>query len=184
MYKCAKRFKKILINQQFAANTRPYFFCTTRFFIRLLDAKQCFAKRLLTNGINVRTMMLISSRKGIYMQKRVTISRFARLATLAAAAAFLSTTAHAAIDADAAVALAKKSDCLKCHAIDKDKKASSYKKIAQTWKGKPDAVAKLTDALTKGPKVKMKDGTEEDHKIIETKDAAALKNLVEWILAQ
>jgi cytochrome c len=129
-------------------------------------------------------MKLSSSLKRIYMQHRVTISRFARLVTVAAAAALLSTTAYAAVDADAAAALAKKSDCLKCHAIDKDKKASSYKKIAQSWKGKPDAVAKVTEALTKGPKVKMKDGTEEDHKIIETKDVAALKNLVEWILSQ
>jgi cytochrome c len=118
------------------------------------------------------------------MQRRLTISRFARLATVAAVAAVLSTTVHAAVDADAAVALAKKSDCLKCHAIDKDKKASSYKKIALSWKGKPDAVAKVTEALTKGPKVKMKDGTEEEHKIIESKDPAALKNLVEWILSQ
>jgi cytochrome c len=118
------------------------------------------------------------------MKQREFSSRFIRLATLVAAAALLSTTAHAAIDADAATALAKKSDCLKCHAIDKDKKASSYQKIAQEWKGKPDAVAKLTDAITKGPKVKMKDGTEEDHKIIDSKDQAGIKNLVEWILSQ
>jgi cytochrome c len=129
-------------------------------------------------------MQPVSSLKEIFMQQRAIFSRFTRLATLAAAAALLSTTAHAAIDADAATALAKKSDCLKCHAIDKDKKASSYKKISQEWRGKPDAVAKLTDSLTKGPKVKMKDGTEEDHKIIETKDPAAIKNLVEWILSQ
>lgn len=118
------------------------------------------------------------------MKQRAIISRLTQFATLAAAATLLSTMANAAIDADAAVALAKKSDCLKCHAIDKDKKASSYKKIAQDWKGKPDALAKITDALTKGPKVKMKDGTEEDHKIIGTKDAAAIKNLAEWILSQ
>jgi cytochrome c len=30
----------------------------------------------------------------------------------------------------------------------------------------------------------MKDGTEEEHKIIDSKDPAALKNLVEWILSQ
>jgi cytochrome c len=32
--------------------------------------------------------------------------------------------------------------------------------------------------------VKLEDGTEEEHKIIDTKDKAELKNLVEWILAQ
>lgn len=118
------------------------------------------------------------------MKQHAIISRSIQLATLVATVALMSTTAHAAIDADAASALAKKSDCLKCHAIDRDKKATSYKKISESWKGKPDAIAKLTDTLTKGPKVKMKDGTEEDHKIIDSKDPAAIKNLVEWILSQ
>lgn len=111
-------------------------------------------------------------------QKLVTLS------VLGVAAAAFSGASYAAVDADAAVALAKKSDCLKCHAIDKDKKASSFKKIAEKWKGKPDAEAKLTDALTKAPKVKQKDGTEEEHKIIATKDAGEIKNVVGWILSQ
>ena len=111
-------------------------------------------------------------------------SRTCHAVALAAALALLSSTAQAAVDADAAAALAKKSDCLKCHAIDKDKKAKSYKKIAESWKGKPDAEAKLLEAITKGPKVKFKDGTEEEHKIIESKDPAALKNLIAWILSQ
>ncbi len=38
--------------------------------------------------------------------------------------------AHAAVDVDAAKALAKANDCLKCHASDKDKKGPSMKKIA------------------------------------------------------
>ncbi|NVO04503.1 MAG: class I cytochrome c [Rhodoferax sp.] len=110
--------------------------------------------------------------------------RLFKLVALGATVALLSTTAQGAVDAEAAAALAKKSDCLKCHAIDKDKKAKSYKKIAESWKGKPDAEAKLMEAITKGPKVKLKDGTEEEHKIIDSKDPAALKNLIAWILAQ
>ncbi len=106
------------------------------------------------------------------------------MSVLGAAALAFSGAASAAVNADAAQALAKKSDCLKCHAIDKDKKASSYKKIAAKWHGKADAEAKLTDALTKAPKVKMADGTEEEHKVIATKDAAEIKNLIGWILAQ
>jgi cytochrome c len=106
------------------------------------------------------------------------------LSILGVSAAFFSTGSFAAVDADAAQALAKKSDCMKCHAIDKDKKASSYKSIAAKWKGKPDAEAKLVDSLTKSPKVKMKDGTEEEHKAIPTKDTGEIKNLIGWILAQ
>ena len=101
-------------------------------------------------------------------------------------AAVLLTTAGPsfAIDADAAQALAKKNDCLKCHAVDKEKKGPSYKKIAAKYKGKPEGQDALIKNFTTGPKVKLDDGTEEDHKILNTKDVAAQKNLADWILSQ
>ena len=92
--------------------------------------------------------------------------------------------AHAAIDADAAQALAKKNDCFKCHAVDKTKKGPALKKIAAKYKGKADGQEKVIKNFTTGPKVKLEDGTEEDHKIIDTKDVAQLKNLADWILSQ
>jgi cytochrome c len=92
--------------------------------------------------------------------------------------------ALAAVDADAAQALAKKNDCMKCHAIDKEKKGPSYKKIAAKYKGKTDGEEKVIKNITTGPKVKLDDGTEEDHKIINSKDPAALKNVAAWILSQ
>ena len=92
--------------------------------------------------------------------------------------------ASAAVDAEAAKATGKRNDCFKCHAIDKPKKGPSYKKIAEKFKGKPDAEEKILKNLTTGPKVKLEDGTEEDHKIIDTKDKAEIKNLMDWILAQ
>ena len=91
--------------------------------------------------------------------------------------------AHAAIDEDAAKSLAKKNDCFKCHAVDKTKKGPAYKKIALKYKGKPDAEAALIKQMTTGPKVKLEDGTEELHKIIDTKDQGAMKNLAAWILS-
>jgi len=89
-----------------------------------------------------------------------------------------------AVDADAAQALAKKNDCFKCHAIDKEKKGPSYKKIAAKYKGKPEGQDAMIKNFTTGPKVKLDDGTEEDHKILNTKDVAAQKNLADWILSQ
>ena len=91
---------------------------------------------------------------------------------------------HAAVDEDAAQALAKKNDCFKCHAIDKTKKGPSYKKIAAKYKGKPEGEDKAIKNMTTGPKVKLDDGTEEEHKVINTKDQAAIKNLAQWILSQ
>ena len=91
--------------------------------------------------------------------------------------------AHAAIDAEAAQSLAKKNDCFKCHAVDKTKKGPSLKKISEKYKGKADGQEKAIKNMTEGKKVKLEDGTEEDHKIIDTKDAAAIKNLADWILS-
>lgn len=89
--------------------------------------------------------------------------------------------AFAAVDAAAAEALAKKEGCFKCHAVDKKKEAKSYQDIATKYKGKPDADAKILEQITTGPKVKFEDGTEEDHKIIKTKDKAAIDNLIAWL---
>jgi cytochrome c len=105
------------------------------------------------------------------------------LATATAALAF-SLPAAAAADADAAVKLTKDNGCTKCHAVDKAKKGPAYQKIAAKYKGKADGEAKLTDVLTKSPKVKLDDGSEEEHKAVNTKDVAQVKNLVQWILAQ
>ncbi|MCK9284228.1 MAG: c-type cytochrome [Rhodocyclaceae bacterium] len=106
------------------------------------------------------------------------------LTTAVVSALFAFSGTAAAIDADAAKALAKKNDCGKCHAVDKTKKGPSYKKIAENNKGKADVEAKLIKHLKTSPKVKLEDGTEEEHKQIEAKDDAEIKNLIGWILAQ
>ena len=109
-----------------------------------------------------------------------------RLLSACAATLLLGAATHAtaAIDEEAAKALAKKNDCFKCHAIDKEKKGPSYKKIAAKYKGKPDGEEKAIKNMTVPSKVKLDDGTEDDHKMINTKDQAAIKNLAQWILAQ
>ena len=95
-----------------------------------------------------------------------------------------SVTAMAADDDGAEFkAILKKNDCFKCHAIDKTKKGPSYKKIAAKYKGKQaEGEEKMIKNITTGPKVKLEDGTEEEHKIIDITDKAELKKLVDWIL--
>jgi len=106
------------------------------------------------------------------------------LALAAGAAVSLALPAFAQVDEAAANALAKKNDCFKCHAIDKTKKGPSYQKVAAKYKGKPDGVEKVIKNFTTGPKVKLEDGTEEDHKILDTKDPKEQKNLALWILSR
>jgi len=91
--------------------------------------------------------------------------------------------AQAAVDVEAAKALAKANDCLKCHAADKDKKGPSMKKIAAKYKGKADGQELAIKNMTAGQTVKLSDGTEEKHKIIDTKDPKELKNIADWYLS-
>ncbi len=107
------------------------------------------------------------------------------LAAVIAAAFSVHVSAIAAADADAAEALIKKNNCTKCHSIDKAKKGPSFKKVAEKYKGKTaEGEDKIIKNITTAPKVKMDDGTEEEHKVIDTKDPKALKNMAEWILSQ
>lgn len=96
----------------------------------------------------------------------------------------ISGTGSAALsDADAKKIL-KKNDCFKCHAVDKTKKGPSYQKIAEKYKGKADAMEKLTHNVTDAPKVKLEDGTEEEHKVLKVDEPAQKAELLNWILAQ
>ena len=104
------------------------------------------------------------------------------LAAAGLAAALLSIPVQAA-DAAAGEALAKKEGCLKCHAVDKKKDAISLKDIAKKHAGKPDGEAKILAQITTGQKVKLEDGTEEEHKIIKSKDKAEVSNMIQWILS-
>ena len=98
-------------------------------------------------------------------------------------AALLGAPVAQAADAAAAEALAKKEGCLKCHAVDKKKDYASLKEISKKYAGKPDAEAKILNQITAGVKVKLDDGTEEEHKTVKTKDKAELSNMIQWILS-
>ena len=88
------------------------------------------------------------------------------------------------VNEDAAESLAKAGGCFKCHSLDKAKKAPSYKRIAQKYKGKADAEATLLKHLSGSQTVKVEDGGDEAHEPPPAKNAAELKNLIQWILSR
>ena len=89
-----------------------------------------------------------------------------------------------AFDEAAAKAYAKNNDCFKCHAPDKTKKGPSYVKMVEKYKGKTDAYQKMYKHMTTSSKVKLEDGTEEEHKPLDpAKEGDKIKNLIEWILS-
>lgn len=87
-----------------------------------------------------------------------------------------------AVDAADAEKLLTDSKCLKCHSVDKKKDGPPYKEVSAKYKGKPEAMDKLVKHVSEPSKVKI-DGVEEDHGAVKTRDAARIKNLVEWILS-
>jgi cytochrome c len=97
--------------------------------------------------------------------------------------ALLASGAAVAVDADAAQALARQSNCFKCHAVDKKKEGPAWRDVAAKYKGKPEAEARLITHITSGEKAKFEDGHEEEHAIVKSKDKDQIKNLVDWILS-
>ncbi|MCX7163337.1 MAG: c-type cytochrome [Rhodocyclales bacterium] len=117
------------------------------------------------------------------------VARSALAAAAASVAILLLAPAAYAIDGEAALALAKKNSCFKCHTIEdgKEKDGPAYKKVAEKYKDKPEAEKRIIEHITTGETTKFADGHEEEHKIIKTsppKDMEQIKNLVQWILSQ
>lgn len=105
------------------------------------------------------------------------------LSALTAALCVLPAIAAAEVDDHAAMALAKNSDCFKCHAVEKRKKAPSYKDVAAKYKGNPNAEREVFLHITGNPTVKPA-SDDEKHVAPDTKDEAELFNLVRWILTR
>jgi cytochrome c len=87
------------------------------------------------------------------------------------------------VDEDAAVALAKKGHCFKCHAVEKRKKAPSYREVAKKYSTKPDAEQSLFLHITGKPVLKLEEG-DEPHAAPPTDDLGQLSNLIKWILSR
>lgn len=117
-----------------------------------------------------------------FSKQRTLESKVQRYALTAFLTCLVAATPAIADDA-AAEALARKSGCFKCHAIDKKKDGPPYKEIAAKWKGKGDAEQKLSAHITSSPKVKI-DGKEEEHEQLKSKDPGEVKNVVQWILSR
>ena len=111
---------------------------------------------------------------------------FTLLAAAIALVLVAATSANAAVDVEAAKALAKADDCLKCHAAEKEKKGPSMKEIADKYRGKADGQEKAIKNMTEAMEVELRpkgSGKKEKHKVISTKKPEELKNMADWYLS-
>lgn len=114
---------------------------------------------------------------------RIVVSALFAVAAAGMSSAAVAGAAPAKVDEEAAKALFKRNDCGKCHAPSRDKKGPALNKMAKEAKGKANAEKEWIDQLQKSPKVKLLDsGKEEEHKAIDTKNEAEIRNLVAWIM--
>ena len=104
------------------------------------------------------------------------------LFSVSLACAALSVQAQA-VDVPAAEKLLEDSKCGKCHSVDKQKDGPSFKKTAAKYKGKADGESKLFTHVTTAPTIEI-DGVKEEHVKIKSKDEAAIKNTVRYILSR
>lgn len=77
------------------------------------------------------------------------MNMFIKPVLLAASVLSMTTAAHA-VDAAAAKALAQKSACLACHAVDKKLVGPSYKDVAAKHKGEAGALEKVAARIKSG----------------------------------
>jgi cytochrome c len=105
------------------------------------------------------------------------------LEALAMATLLIFSTSATALDDTAREALMKKSNCFKCHSVEKKKDGPPFKETAGKYKDKTDGQEKLYTHLTTNPKVKI-DGKEETHDMLKTKDEADIKAVITWILSR
>ncbi|MBU1237643.1 MAG: c-type cytochrome [Gammaproteobacteria bacterium] len=102
-----------------------------------------------------------------------------KLSLILSAAFCLAVPAYAQVDPEEVF---KENDCHKCHHATKAKKGPALAKIAARYKEKKLDEKEAIKHMTSGKKVKLEDGTEEEHKIIDTKDIAVQTAVAKWML--
>lgn len=91
------------------------------------------------------------------------------------------------INSDQAKSLMSKNACNRCHLLDKDKNGPSFQKIANFYRGKPEAQKRLMEHFTSGEKARFIDDHLEPHIIVKTipeDDKGQIENLINWVLSQ
>ena len=93
-----------------------------------------------------------------------------------------SPTTEATFDKRMAQRTLKRSKCLNCHSVTREKDGPSYQSVSEKYKKHPDPREALFEHLTSSPTITV-DGKEESHVSFKTSDTAEIMNVVDWILS-
>ncbi len=89
---------------------------------------------------------------------------------------------HIAVAPMAVQRLARKNDCFKCHAVEREKDGPSWVSVAEKYREKAGAREKLYTHLTTAPIIDLK-GDPEKHKQLKDLEPGQINALVDWILS-
>lgn len=96
----------------------------------------------------------------------------------------LSPVAFAQVDAEQINRWLRTNDCFKCHAVDKEKMAPSYRAIAQKYAGDSAAKSKIIHHLRSGRTVTLSNDHEVAHIIVDEEVPGLTEGLVTWVLSR
>ena len=94
--------------------------------------------------------------------------------------------APGAVDADAAIHLARRNGCFRCHAIDRVKTGPAFKSVADGYRNSYEDGLKREDSHLTAGDMFVLNGNVDVHRVLRTdppNDPAQLKNLIDWILS-
>jgi len=117
------------------------------------------------------------------------MKQFSRMISTAAVATFAIagfSTSALALNVEDAKDLVEQNNCKQCHGIKKDADGPSFLKTAEKYRGKANAEEEVIKHVTSGKKIKLPNGSQEDHKIVKTmppKDMAQIRNLAQYVLS-
>ncbi|SDP66338.1 cytochrome c [Ralstonia sp. 25mfcol4.1] len=99
---------------------------------------------------------------------------------IAAALLVAAASAHAAVDAAKAQAIANKNACMGCHQVDKKLVGPAFKEVAAKYKGDKDALTKLSAKVKNGGSGVWGPVPMPANAAVSDAD---IKTVVEWVLA-
>jgi cytochrome c len=98
----------------------------------------------------------------------------------------IQTAAPEGVDADAAIHLARKNGCFRCHALERIKTGPPFKTVAAAYRTTYDAGLKREYTHLTAGDMFVLNGNVDHHRVLHTippNDPVQLKNLIDWILS-
>ena len=112
-----------------------------------------------------------------------TLSRSLMIAIASAGLALSLPVVAQEVDAEAAKLQFRQDGCGKCHHPSRSTMGPALRRIARDYKDAANAEQDIIKFITTPKKIKLEDGSEEEHPVVDSKDPKVISNVARWILS-